>query len=763
MTSRKQQQLRETIPNWAHEKIDAVRTYGSSSLNLSRFDPQGSKLTDIPKAVFTMTWLETLDLGNNRLLSVPREIGQLQNLKSLFLNGNQLTGLPPEISQLQNLKWLYLYNNLLRQLPSEIGQLRNLEVLHLSGNQLAEVPTWLVDLPKLENLYLFGNPIQTPPQEVLDLRESQPIDLDKLSAYFRQLAQDGDDTLYEAKLIIIGEPGAGKTTLVKKLQDPTYHVDPTEISTEGIDVTEWGFPLPHPPNNSQKLDDSNTLFRINIWDFGGQEIYHATHKFFLTRRSLYALVADAREQKTDFYYWLNVVELLSDNSPALIISNEKQNRAWPFNENQLRGEFKSLKDVFPVNLANNDNRSLDKIIEAIKYHIMQLPHVGQTLPKTWVRVREALEADLRNTMPLHEYLDLCQTHGFTRDDDKLQLSDYLHDLGVCLHYQDDPLLNKTLILKPEWGTTAVYAVLESERIKANWGRFNHADLATIWQEEKYTRWRDELLQLMLRFQLCYPLPTGDYIAPQLLSENRPRYKWKYEDTLHLRFRYPAFMPKGILTRFIVATHRLIADQRGVWKTGVILKDTNALAEIIEHYQRREITVRVAGGQKRELLTKIGYEFEKIHSEFPDRLQIEQLIPCNCSHCRANIVPYFFDFSLLKKRLAAGRATAECEESYETVDVWSLIDDVGARGQVSTDIPRHLKTAGLSSLRQTLLQAFSDDELNDLCFELGLDFTDLPGDTRIDKVRELILWFERRGQLEKLIEYARVQRPHLNWD
>ncbi|WP_347242416.1 hypothetical protein [Nostoc sp. FACHB-888] len=27
-------------------------------------------------------------------------------------------------------------------------------------------------------------------------------------------------------------------------------------------------------------------FRVNIWDFGGQEIYHATHQFFLTRRSL---------------------------------------------------------------------------------------------------------------------------------------------------------------------------------------------------------------------------------------------------------------------------------------------------------------------------------------------------------------------------------------------------------------------------------------------------------------------------------------------
>ena len=40
--------------------------------------------------------------------------------------------------------------------------------------------------------------------------------------------------------------------------------------------------------------------------------------------------------------------------------------------------------------------------------------------------------------------------------DKLQLSGYLHDLGVCLHFQDDLILKNTIILKPEWGTAAVY-------------------------------------------------------------------------------------------------------------------------------------------------------------------------------------------------------------------------------------------------------------------------------------------------------------------
>ena len=144
------------------------------------------------------------------------------------------------------------------------------------------------------------------------------------------------------------------------------------------------------------------LFRVNLWDFGGQAIYHATHQFFLTKRSLYALVADTRKEDTDFYYWLNVVELLSDNSPLLIILNEKQDRRRDINERQLRGQFANLKEALPTNLA--DNRGLDRILEEIKHQLTRLPHVGAALPKTWVKVRQALESDPRNYMELQEYL-----------------------------------------------------------------------------------------------------------------------------------------------------------------------------------------------------------------------------------------------------------------------------------------------------------------------------------------------------------------------
>lgn len=96
-------------------------------------------------------------------------------------------------------------------------------------------------------------------------------------------------------------------------------------------------------------------------------------------------MADIRKEDTDLYYWLNVVELLSDNSPLLIINNEKQNRHREINERELRGQFTNLKETLPTNLATN--RGLEQVLEQIKHYVKNLPHIGSPLPKTWVRVR----------------------------------------------------------------------------------------------------------------------------------------------------------------------------------------------------------------------------------------------------------------------------------------------------------------------------------------------------------------------------------------
>ncbi|MCK4766466.1 MAG: leucine-rich repeat domain-containing protein [Candidatus Aminicenantes bacterium] len=626
--------------------------------NLTYLDLSNNQLTTVPEAIAKLQNLTSLNLYYNQLTTVPETIANLQNLTRLDLNFNKFTTVPEAIAKMQKLTKLYLSGNQLTTVPEAIAKMQNLTSLHLSYNQLTTVPEAIAKIQNLETLWLEKNPIETPPPEVVFDKEGK-TNLEGIRNYFRQLEKEKDH-LYEAKLLIVGEGGAGKTTLAKKIENKDYVLAEDEPTTEGIDVFRWEFPF-----------KGNKNFRVNIWDFGGQEIYHATHQFFLTKRSLYTLIADTRKEDTDFYYWLNVVEMLSDNSPLLIIKNEKQDRCRQINENQLRGQFANLKETLAANLATN--RGLPEILKAIELYISNLPHIGVELPKTWVKVRESLENETRNYINLGEFLGICEKNGFDRLEDKLQLSGYLHDLGVCLHFQDDPLLKKTVILNPTWGTDAVYKVLDNPGVIGSLGKFKREDLKKIWNEEKYAGMQDELLQLMINFKLCYKIRnSGGYIAPQLLSANAPEYPWENRQNLIMRYRYE-FMPKGILSRFIVETHEFIAEQKYAWRSGVILQKGEAKAEVIENYGKREIVIRVSGQNKKELMTIAAYELDKINDSFK-RIKLDKLIPCNCSRCKDSIEPHYYRLEKLKKRLRHKQFQVQCDESFEDVEVLPLLDD-----------------------------------------------------------------------------------------
>ncbi|MEH2156291.1 leucine-rich repeat domain-containing protein [Nostoc sp.] len=622
--------------------------------NLQTLDLSSNQLSSLPPEFGQLTNLRSLDLWSNQLSSLPPEFGQLTNLRSLDLNNNQLSSLPPEFGQLTNLQLLYLNNNQLSSLPPEFGQLTNLQSLYLSSNQLSSLPPEFGQLTNLQTLHLPSNPLESPPPEIIT-KGTRAI----LNFCRQQLEQT--DLLYEAKLLILGESGAGKTTLAKKIQNGNYKLQQDENSTEGIDVIQWKFPF------------KGKEFQVNIWDFGGQEIYHATHQFFLTKRSLYAVVADTRKEDTDFYYWLNVVKLLSDDSPLLIIKNQKDGRKREINEEELRKQFNNFKETLSTNLAIN--RGLPEILDKVQHFISSLPHVGTKLPKTWVKVREALECNLHEYISLEEYLHICQQHGFIKQEDKLQLSGYLHDLGVCLHFKDDDLLRKTVILKPTWGTDAVYKVLDNLQVIKRLGKFDRNDLKNIWYEEKYADMQPELLQLMMKFKLCYQIPShsGTYIAPQLLSAKKPDFTWDDRNNLILRYTY-TFMPKGILTRFIVETHPWIEQQKLVWKSGVVLNKDQTRAEIIENYNQREIKIRVTGNRKKELMAVITYELEKIHNSY-ERLQYQTLVPCNCEKCEGSRTPYSYPMNELRDFLDDSAYLIQCRKSRQMVDVRRLIDDV----------------------------------------------------------------------------------------
>lgn len=69
---------------------------------------------------------------------------------------------------------------------------------------------------------------------------------------------------------------------------------------------------------------------------------------------------------------------------------------------------------------------------------------------------------------------------------------------------------------------------------------------------------------------------------------------------------------------------------------------------------------------------------------------------------------------------------------------------------------------MNVLRDTLLALFNESELRDLCFQLGVDYDTLSGQSKPDKTRELLLYLSRHGRLNELIKVGQDLRPHGNW-
>lgn len=649
------------------------------SLKLSK-----NKLTSIPPEIGQLATLETLDLSRNKLTDILSEIGQLVALRSLYLSSNQIAAIPPEIGQLVALQSLDLDGNQLTAVPPEINQLMSLETLDLKWNYLTTIPEWLVQMPQLEKLYISGNPITQPPPEILKeaLNGHIPVDLEAVRRYYAQLAKEGKAYFYEAKLLLIGEGGAGKTSLAHKLLHPTHPLPAAEESTEGINVHQWQFDI----SAGQDLRDFGQKYTTNIWDFGGQSIYHATHQFFLSNRSVYILLTDTRRQHTDFYDWLQMQEAFGGESPLLLLKNQNRTHGSQCvidNLPRLQERYANLQEIVQLDLSGVPDKEAEAWSDFLRYlkrHLLNLNHIGQPVPKTWAAVRRALDNDGRESISRRDYLAICAEQGIDDPANALQLSQFLHDIGDILHYQDDNSdLTDLIILNPLWTLDAVYSILDNEKIGNDGGEFSRDQLRDLWDEPKYDNHHIHLLELMQRFQLCYELPQrGHYIASQLLAPG-PRvsaYAWETEaDDLQLHYRYPSFMPRGIFSRAIVALHHLIEDQRLVWRTGVILRDDYARAELLEFHYEKEIHIRIGGSLKRDLLMEIVRTLDKLHEGFSSKLTYEKLVPCRCETCITSATPHFFSLHKLRERLANRKESVECNNPpYAEVQIRGLIDD-----------------------------------------------------------------------------------------
>lgn len=71
------------------------------------------------------------------------------------------------------------------------------------------------------------------------------------------------------------------------------------------------------------------------------------------------------------------------------------------------------------------------------------------------------------------------------------------------------------------------------------------------------------------------------------------------------------------------------------------------------------------------------------------------------------------------------------------------------------------TADRSALLDALSVGLDGDGVRTLAFELGVDYDDLGGEGKTGKLRELLLYLERQGQLGRLAAHLRRRYPHIH--
>lgn len=559
-----------------------------------------------------------LDLSELGLKVVPEALRTARKVELVALFANEIRELPKWIGELSELKVIAADRNQIREVPQEICSLNKLVYLGLRNNGLETLPEGLDKLP-LEHLHLGGNPGLGIPESILEGEDAGEI----LRYYYESRAEKGR-ALLELKLLLVGRGKGGKTTLVKQLagEEPDAH----ESETHSIAIRELGFECPR------------GHVRTRAWDFGGQEILHSTHQFFLTERSLYLLVLEPRTgfAQRDAEYWLKLIETQGGGSPVIVVMNFSRGRPWRVDEVRLRRKFPFIVDFMATDALYGEGieELRGRIIDTVEERMYD---VWMPFPERWRQIKDTVARMKGNFLTYNEYTNLCDSCGEKDAEAQGDLAGILHALGLALYFGKDPRLHDTRVLNPSWVTGGVYAVIRSPSVKENDGQLTESDMTRVLREaeaEKVIKASDYpvdthgfILELMRAFQLCFASEEekgkpGEgakpvrYLVPELLPEFEPEMEEAWEEAaVRLRYRYE-ILPPGLLPRFIVRTHAL-SDGAPHWRYGVVLRHGEARALIRAEADRQELRVFVLGGDddtQRVMVAMVRRELETLHAE-----------------------------------------------------------------------------------------------------------------------------------------------------
>lgn len=599
------------------------------------------------KAIGNLTDLTTLALGGNDFGGLPAtlidSIGKLPHIETIYLNGNQLSELPEEFSK-------------------ALGNLTTLHDLHLANNKLKELPDHFVEvinkLPELKRIDLDGNPL---PDEIL---AASGRGIEDLRSYLNQ-ARAHPRTV---KVMLLGEPETGKSTLVRALQGNPRPCDNPPPETQGVVVTT--VPKTHPQDGKQMF--------LACWDFAGQHMEHATHQFFLTENAVYLVLWRAREGteggRRDLYYWLELLKMRVKDAKFILVETRAKTRAT-LNYADLREAYPGFQEHFAVELS--DLSGFGDMEKKLLQLAGESPSLKVGWPPAWLKVRDAVR-ERRKTdahIDLEAFRALVASHGVTAETAQDSLGDQLDSLGEIVWKKENEELRNFVVLDPTWLTSNIAGIIRDPDVRVRQGRLLNSDLQRIWGNLTPAV-RDHLVRLMDEFDLAYPTddPKETGIVVQALHP-APEEQRTFAGNgaqMEMIFRFPTLqrhLPPGVPAWAFARAHRYLAQDQGPWSDAAFFEDASTVsrAMILASDLTREVRLRVAGDYPPYFFGYLKAVLEDTFKRYPGA-QPEYRLPCPCSKgCNQTYL-----LSTVLKRNSDRKSEISCGQTGADVSIERLL-------------------------------------------------------------------------------------------
>jgi hypothetical protein len=409
----------------------------------------------------------------------------------------------------------------------------------------------------------------------------------KIRQHFLAVEHQGTEPLAECKIIVLGNGGVGKTELVRALQGHLF--DPDQSSTHGIRLWKWNGTtpghkyVPFPEHDDTELD-------LNIWDFGGQDLYHNTHRLFMETQAVFVIVerypranAPLRPEHPDdivrpLDYWLDQVYAATKGAgkaPRVVlvrsaIDDTANVQELPHWKTRVRPEYQHLSYF---ELSSRDEQRNTEPWQEFRGQLQQFvtEELGGWDAVLQPRGRVAVRRELAKSQPAwNENVDmtiaagpLLKKHEFRSlveqvfqqldipapDDDEIRWQlDFFHQRGV-VYAPTDWIAGAVspdaypVIVDQRWIIEGIYELIRPgspsrDDLNQCRGRVTRPDLWAAWDElqleKPHLQYSEDARLAMLAYMESSGLmivQEDEWILPEFLPDHDRMLKWHAGDPL----------------------------------------------------------------------------------------------------------------------------------------------------------------------------------------------------------------------------------------